>query len=201
MSVCLCVLQNYSELIPGTTVGTLSNDSGNVIQLILKAYAVRTTHTHMSVARQCLRGWHVFVDTHPPGLSHARSRAKVLDKIPPAAEVWSWPNVGVSWTCFIIYVLVEFIVQTSGESAEDLTVNPGFVFVVVLLQVHLQACPKLQHRSLQLNAYTDGKRMFNIIIQQCYRRIKHLWVCFLSENSFQGGAGASGRPRGAVAVL
>ncbi|XP_061911616.1 integrin beta-3-like isoform X1 [Entelurus aequoreus] len=31
--------QNYSELIPGTTVGTLSNDSGNVIQLILKAYA------------------------------------------------------------------------------------------------------------------------------------------------------------------
>uniref|UniRef100_A0A672JH55 Integrin beta n=1 Tax=Salarias fasciatus TaxID=181472 RepID=A0A672JH55_SALFA len=32
--------QNYSELIPGTTVGTLSNDSGNVIQLILKAYAV-----------------------------------------------------------------------------------------------------------------------------------------------------------------
>uniref|UniRef100_A0A3Q2P8X3 Integrin beta n=1 Tax=Fundulus heteroclitus TaxID=8078 RepID=A0A3Q2P8X3_FUNHE len=30
--------QNYSELIPGTTVGTLSNDSGNVIQLILKAY-------------------------------------------------------------------------------------------------------------------------------------------------------------------
>uniref|UniRef100_A0A8C6NQQ9 Integrin beta n=1 Tax=Nothobranchius furzeri TaxID=105023 RepID=A0A8C6NQQ9_NOTFU len=31
--------QNYSELIPGTTVGRLSNDSGNVIQLILKAYA------------------------------------------------------------------------------------------------------------------------------------------------------------------
>ncbi|XP_044033604.1 integrin beta-3-like isoform X1 [Siniperca chuatsi] len=31
--------QNYSELIPGTTVGTLSNDSGNVVQLILKAYA------------------------------------------------------------------------------------------------------------------------------------------------------------------
>uniref|UniRef100_A0A8C6LG78 Integrin beta n=1 Tax=Nothobranchius furzeri TaxID=105023 RepID=A0A8C6LG78_NOTFU len=36
---------NYSELIPGTTVGRLSNDSGNVIQLILKAYAVSTTHT------------------------------------------------------------------------------------------------------------------------------------------------------------
>uniref|UniRef100_A0A6Q2XP25 Integrin beta n=1 Tax=Esox lucius TaxID=8010 RepID=A0A6Q2XP25_ESOLU len=31
--------QNYSELIPGTAVGTLSNDSGNVIQLILNAYA------------------------------------------------------------------------------------------------------------------------------------------------------------------
>nr|XP_023691557.1 integrin beta-3 [Paramormyrops kingsleyae] len=31
--------QNYSELIPGTTVGTLSDDSGNVIQLILDAYA------------------------------------------------------------------------------------------------------------------------------------------------------------------
>uniref|UniRef100_A0A8C5HEQ2 Integrin beta n=1 Tax=Gouania willdenowi TaxID=441366 RepID=A0A8C5HEQ2_GOUWI len=30
--------QNYSELIPGTTVGTLSNDSGNVIQLITRAY-------------------------------------------------------------------------------------------------------------------------------------------------------------------
>uniref|UniRef100_A0A674C927 Integrin beta n=1 Tax=Salmo trutta TaxID=8032 RepID=A0A674C927_SALTR len=30
--------QNYSQLIPGTTVGTLSDDSGNVIQLILDAY-------------------------------------------------------------------------------------------------------------------------------------------------------------------
>lgn len=45
-SVCLSVLQNYSELIPGTTVGTLSNDSGNVVQLILKAYAVSVRHTH-----------------------------------------------------------------------------------------------------------------------------------------------------------
>uniref|UniRef100_A0A8C4DXD4 Integrin beta n=1 Tax=Dicentrarchus labrax TaxID=13489 RepID=A0A8C4DXD4_DICLA len=35
----VALYQNYSELIPGTTVGTLSNDSGNVIQLILKAYA------------------------------------------------------------------------------------------------------------------------------------------------------------------
>uniref|UniRef100_A0A3P8P9P3 Integrin beta n=1 Tax=Astatotilapia calliptera TaxID=8154 RepID=A0A3P8P9P3_ASTCA len=34
----VALYQNYSELIPGTTVGTLSNDSGNVIQLILKAY-------------------------------------------------------------------------------------------------------------------------------------------------------------------
>ncbi|KAM6957591.1 integrin beta-3-like [Aplochiton taeniatus] len=31
--------RNYSQLIPGTTVGTLSQDSGNVIQLILEAYA------------------------------------------------------------------------------------------------------------------------------------------------------------------
>ncbi|MBN3309601.1 ITB3 protein, partial [Amia calva] len=31
--------QNYSELIPGTTVGLLSDDSSNVIQLILNAYA------------------------------------------------------------------------------------------------------------------------------------------------------------------
>ncbi|KAM4596026.1 integrin beta-3-like [Polymixia lowei] len=30
--------KNYSQLIPGTTVGTLSDDSGNVIQLILEAY-------------------------------------------------------------------------------------------------------------------------------------------------------------------
>uniref|UniRef100_A0A7N8X4W8 Integrin beta n=1 Tax=Mastacembelus armatus TaxID=205130 RepID=A0A7N8X4W8_9TELE len=37
---------NYSELIPGTTVGTLSNDSGNVIQLILNAYAVSVFYTH-----------------------------------------------------------------------------------------------------------------------------------------------------------
>lgn len=34
--------QEYSKLIPGTTVGTLSTDSGNVIQLIEAAYAVRT---------------------------------------------------------------------------------------------------------------------------------------------------------------
>ncbi|KAK6473061.1 integrin beta-3-like [Huso huso] len=31
--------RNYSELIPGTTVGILSQDSGNVIQLIVDAYA------------------------------------------------------------------------------------------------------------------------------------------------------------------
>lgn len=34
--------QEYSKLIPGTTVGTLSDDSGNVIQLIEQAYAVRS---------------------------------------------------------------------------------------------------------------------------------------------------------------
>lgn len=33
--------QEYSRLIPGTVVGTLSDDSGNVIQLIEEAYAVR----------------------------------------------------------------------------------------------------------------------------------------------------------------
>ncbi|XP_026063719.1 integrin beta-3a [Carassius auratus] len=31
--------RNYSELIPGSAVGTLSRDSGNVVQLILDAYA------------------------------------------------------------------------------------------------------------------------------------------------------------------
>lgn len=54
-------LQNYSELIPGTTVGKLSNDSGNVIQLILKAYAVsvsttdnyKHTHKQRENSRQC----------------------------------------------------------------------------------------------------------------------------------------------------
>lgn len=30
-------------LIPGTTVGTLSDDSGNIIQLIEEAYAVRNS--------------------------------------------------------------------------------------------------------------------------------------------------------------
>lgn len=34
------LFQNYSQLIPGTTVGMLSEDSGNVIQLIEEAYAV-----------------------------------------------------------------------------------------------------------------------------------------------------------------
>uniref|UniRef100_A0A8I5ZYC1 Integrin beta n=1 Tax=Rattus norvegicus TaxID=10116 RepID=A0A8I5ZYC1_RAT len=33
--------QNYSELIPGTTVGVLSDDSSNVLQLIVDAYGVR----------------------------------------------------------------------------------------------------------------------------------------------------------------
>ncbi|KAF2976018.1 hypothetical protein EK904_002344 [Melospiza melodia maxima] len=34
----LILLQNYSELIPGTTVGTLSRDSSNVLQLIVDSY-------------------------------------------------------------------------------------------------------------------------------------------------------------------
>ncbi|KAK5850897.1 hypothetical protein PBY51_001734 [Eleginops maclovinus] len=43
--------QNYSELIPGTTVGTLSNDSGNVIQLILKAYAKIRSKVELELQR------------------------------------------------------------------------------------------------------------------------------------------------------
>lgn len=34
--------QEYSKLIPGTTVGILSDDSGNVIELIQEAYEVKT---------------------------------------------------------------------------------------------------------------------------------------------------------------
>lgn len=53
-------LQNYSELIPGTTVGTLNNDSGNVIQLILQAYTVSATqiHTHTPMLQTglCFKG-------------------------------------------------------------------------------------------------------------------------------------------------
>lgn len=77
----LCV-QNYSELIPGTTVGTLNNDSGNVIQLILQAYTVSVTHphTHMLQAGLCLCVWVCvcFADTHPQCLNHNCSRARVL---------------------------------------------------------------------------------------------------------------------------
>uniref|UniRef100_A0A665UUT2 Integrin beta n=1 Tax=Echeneis naucrates TaxID=173247 RepID=A0A665UUT2_ECHNA len=54
---------NYSELIPGTTVGTLSNDSGNVIQLILKAYAVS-----------------VLQHTHTPEVRHVEARARGCPK-------------------------------------------------------------------------------------------------------------------------
>uniref|UniRef100_A0A8C8DPE5 Integrin beta n=1 Tax=Oryzias sinensis TaxID=183150 RepID=A0A8C8DPE5_9TELE len=38
-SVVVPLYKEYSQLIPGTTVGTLSQDSGNVIQLIEEAYA------------------------------------------------------------------------------------------------------------------------------------------------------------------
>lgn len=66
-------LQNYSELIPGTTVGTLNNDSGNVIQLILQAYTVSVTqihtHTNTHCRQDCVsRGWHVFC-WHTPTMS------------------------------------------------------------------------------------------------------------------------------------
>ncbi|TRY95655.1 hypothetical protein DNTS_017850 [Danionella cerebrum] len=36
----VALYRNYSELIPGSAVGTLSRDSGNVVQLILDAYAM-----------------------------------------------------------------------------------------------------------------------------------------------------------------
>lgn len=39
-TVRMIFLQNYSELIPGTTVGTLSRDSSNVLQLIVDSYGV-----------------------------------------------------------------------------------------------------------------------------------------------------------------
>jgi len=40
-------LQNYSELIPGTTVGTLSRDSSNVLQLIVDSYGVSVQCYHV----------------------------------------------------------------------------------------------------------------------------------------------------------
>lgn len=39
-TILVVFLQNYSELIPGTTVGTLSRDSSNVLQLIVDSYGV-----------------------------------------------------------------------------------------------------------------------------------------------------------------
>lgn len=43
-------LQNYSELIPGTTVGTLSRDSSNVLQLIVDAYGVSVQCHHIPIS-------------------------------------------------------------------------------------------------------------------------------------------------------
>jgi len=43
--------QNYSELIPGSAVGTLTRDSGNVVQLILDAYAVSHFGRNLLVMR------------------------------------------------------------------------------------------------------------------------------------------------------
>lgn len=75
---CVC-LQNYSELIPGTTVGTLNNDSGNVIQLILQAYAVSVTHTHTHTDTCCSQGDDMcFADTHPQCLNPKCSGAKAF---------------------------------------------------------------------------------------------------------------------------
>ena len=39
-TIVMILFQNYSELIPGTTVGTLSRDSSNVLQLIVDSYGV-----------------------------------------------------------------------------------------------------------------------------------------------------------------
>uniref|UniRef100_A0A4W4GWP9 Integrin beta n=1 Tax=Electrophorus electricus TaxID=8005 RepID=A0A4W4GWP9_ELEEL len=45
----LSLYKNYSNLIPGTAVGTLSEDSRNVIQLIQDAYAVSTKETSVFI--------------------------------------------------------------------------------------------------------------------------------------------------------
>lgn len=86
-------LQNYSELIPGTTVGTLNNDSGNVIQLILQAYTVSVTqiHTHTHTAgRTVFQGDDMcFADTHPRCLNHNCRWAVMLTK--------------ACWLCFFVY--------------------------------------------------------------------------------------------------
>lgn len=48
-------LQNYSELIPGTTVGTLSGDSSNVLQLIVDSYGVSVQGHHILSPRAAQR--------------------------------------------------------------------------------------------------------------------------------------------------
>lgn len=74
-------LQNYSELIPGTTVGTLSRDSSNVLQLIVDSYGVSVQcnclTTTLSLTKQPLlptaNNPHRFVSSsnpkHPPWTS------------------------------------------------------------------------------------------------------------------------------------
>lgn len=73
--------QNYSELIPGTTVGTLSRDSSNVLQLIVDSYGVSVQcngpTTALSLPKQPLlptaNNPHRFVSSpspeHPPWTS------------------------------------------------------------------------------------------------------------------------------------
>uniref|UniRef100_A0AAQ4QNN0 Integrin beta n=1 Tax=Gasterosteus aculeatus aculeatus TaxID=481459 RepID=A0AAQ4QNN0_GASAC len=69
---------NYSELIPGTTVGTLSNDSGNVIQLILKAYAVSPPHTHTHLRLDSVSGGDAcFADTK----THSKKKSFIIKPV------------------------------------------------------------------------------------------------------------------------
>lgn len=76
-------LQNYSELIPGTTVGTLSRDSSNVLQLIVDSYGVSvqcdgsTIHT-ISLTKQPL----LPTANNPHNLS-----------VPPAPSILLGPTV------------------------------------------------------------------------------------------------------------
>lgn len=69
--------QNYSELIPGTTVGTLSRDSSNVLQLIVDAYGVSVQCHHIPIpwAATC-RGFILKVQSPSQGTDLAPSYSK-----------------------------------------------------------------------------------------------------------------------------
>ncbi|KAJ3607410.1 hypothetical protein NHX12_024461 [Muraenolepis orangiensis] len=85
--------QNYSELIPGTTVGMLSKDSSNVIQLILQAYAKIRSKVELEVLgvpeelslsfnATCLNGQVI------PGLKSC-SGLKIGDTVSPSSrDAW-----------------------------------------------------------------------------------------------------------------